>query len=559
MESLLELFQNVSTGNSDQLKFAKELWFNIPENSTHLKQILNNNKQNKVLNKEEDRFIESLKVLQKELINEHKKRGSLTNQVREKIKSLSQGIVEVGHQPLYLGGGSFVFNKFVFTNLISETTKLSPLLFVGDHDVAQNELLITRYPQTKTSRALEIKYNINQKFNQSPIHTVPLPSENELNKIITRIKNNYSSLLRYSKIIENRQLLNERLEGILELISQTYYFSSSLTDWCIRIWQNVMIHQNKIGLPMIQASNNVLRKLIFPGYEILLNQENHGKFIKSINNMRQKIIENGYEAGFGKRENDHLPFYIECPSCESHTRIEGKMESHGSIKAICPTCNEIIHIEYNPKAPDLSEWAEMLSPRVDSRTFVLSNTFPIKVHIGGTGELIYHAQIYQAYKDHINPPIFLKYNAINYNTPWIEQTARSEYLSRYELNSKEFMKDVSSISSVSSEDLLELTESIKNKINSIFHDLSTKRDILSEQFNKTKDREILNELNTISTFLAQAYGNYSKTQRKQEVSWNWLDFALITRVKDIAGSYKRIFREELPFAKQLYFIGTKYN
>lgn len=559
MNSLFELYQNVSAGKNDKLNFAKELWFNIPTNTIDLGKIINNRKQNLKMDQEIENNTESVKILQKELINDHRKRGSLTNNVRDSIKKLSQGFVEVGHQPLFLGGGSFVFNKFAFTHLISNAINLSPLLFVGDHDVVQNELLITRFPQAKTSRALEIKYNINQKFKHSPIHIVPLPSENELNKTLSRMKNNYSSLLKHSKIIKDRQLLNERLDSILGFISQTYYSSSSLTDWCIRIWQNVMIHQNKIGFPMIQASNKVLRNLIFPGYEILLKQDNHEKFIKSINLMRQKIIENGFEAGFGERGEEHLPFYIECPSCELHTRIEGNLESPGRIIATCPNCKEKTNIDYNPKDPDLSDWAEILSPRVDSRTFVISHTFPILVHVGGTGELIYHAQVYKAYRDHINPPIFLKYNAINYNTPWIEQTIKSEHLVNYNINDLDFMKEASSISSAPSEDLIILTDKIKEKLKLVFEELNNKKESLNNKFNETKNRELLDEITPITTYLAQAYGNYSKTQNKQEVSWNWIDIALITNINDIIGIYKRLFREELPFARQLYFIGSKYN
>jgi len=559
MNSLLDLFQEASASRSSSKNaLAKKFWLNIPQNTVHLQKLVKKRRE-KISDEKRKKKNNAVYALQAEITKQHRKRGLLTGKLRKQIKRLTQGIIEVGHQPLFLGGGSFVFNKIIFTHTLSEHTATAPLLFVGDHDSVQNELLITRFPQSHTDKSLELKNQVHPSYNDAPIWAMDLPKEQEMFNYLQRIENNYTNLFRYADIKEKRDLMDERLEGLLSLIKRNYYQANSLADWSQRIWESILIYANELGIPIITASNEVLRQLLVPSYEKLLKQENLRKFIVTINQTRAQIIDHGYEPGFGERDADHLPFYIECPKCERHIRIEGELKRPGVIDAECSFCSEKTVIEYDPKNPDLSDWASYLSPRVDTRTFVIADTFPVDVHVGGTGELIYHAQIYPAYQEFLTPPIFLKYNPIYYNTPWIEKTAELELLKDKTLQNNDFLAKAARISSIPGKKINSFVADIEETINATYENLNKEIKVLNEDFESTRDIDVLKKSQKLSTYLSQAFGHYTNNQYKQTVSWNWLDLVLLTKVNDLAGTYKRMFNENMSFARTLYYVGSKYN
>ena len=64
-----------------------------------------------------------------------------------------------------------------------------------------------------------------------------------------------------------------------------------------------------------------------------------------------------------------------------------------------------------------------------------------------------------------------------------------------------------------------------------------------------------NALSTVEKYLSWAYGRFSPERRNQEVSWAWIDLALVTGVADVVGVYLRQYNEHTPNSS-MFFVNT---
>ncbi len=62
-------------------------------------------------------------------------------------------------------------------------------------------------------------------------------------------------------------------------------------------------------------------------------------------------------------------------------------------------------------------------------------------------------------------------------------------------------------------------------------------------------------LSMVEQYLSWAFGRFSPERRGQEVSWAWIDLALVTGVTDVAGVYLRQYSEHTPNSS-MYFMNT---
>ncbi|MHA1576978.1 MAG: bacillithiol biosynthesis protein BshC, partial [Candidatus Thorarchaeota archaeon] len=311
-------------------------------------------------------------------------------------------------------------------------------------------------------------------------------------------------------------------------------------------------------LPIIPASNIELRTLWSFGMELLLKKDVREKFLNVHAQTTQTIVQNGFKAGAGSRNDDYVPFFYECPedSCYS-SRTELKYRENGSqilLEGKCPTCGTKLEIETSGNDPDLSEFAKYLSPRVDTRQLIVDTSVPIVTHVGGPGETAYYAQVIPIAKELEYPfPMFVKYPRVFFNTPWNEDLAKT--LVERELpvlHSSELFSPMGKISrsrkKARFEEMNVMLLELSNFISKSCCDLNIVLDEMIGEITSTEgkvDEKRLQERLDLERYLSWTFGQYAKNKKAQESSWSWIEWALNAGFSDLFGAYERAFVPEM--------------
>lgn len=558
---LASLYSNVARGNSEERLFAEEIWGPIPRELSQVSNLAKSNKKRFNYLKDVE---ESLELLRKILRTHHRYLRNLTPELDAHLENLDAGLIEVAHQPLLFGGQAFLISKLFLTHRLADAARAEsddpsfvPIFYIGDHDTVQNELITTRFPMSISQDGLYIKSEISSRFDQSAIHAVPMPSHKWIRKSIDMILDNARSLLRSSGVRgRTRELLEERLRSAVDLIETQAYTLNSLADWSTHILTRIM-SGNRMAIPMIRASDNELRKLIVGGFERLLQEETRQKFIRTMNEYRDRIIKNGFNAGLPPREKSYVPFFYEC-DCELRVRVNLEAFIEGAyvnLTGNCPKCGESYHFSFSAQNPDLSDIAENISPRVDSRALALAEVLPIVAHVGGGGETAYYGQVAPAMRAvGVQPPIFVRYNRVLYNSPWSESLARNLLedegcrvcpvqthalwgalrdlrKTKRSAHRREIAYDIEQMLTESNEGITKIVEE-------------------TEEALRTKSRKIprieMKRLIKQRLYISFTYGRLSQEARPQDVIWHWLDLGMIVGTYDLAGFFNRHTWLDLP-------------
>ena len=99
------------------------------------------------------------------------------------------------------------------------------------------------------------------------------------------------------------------------------------------------------------------------------------------------------------------------------------------------------------------------------------------------------------------------------------------------------------------DDLLEEKKHLENRIEEIKKTLRNpeNRDIKIKEMQK-----IQNTLQKINNYLSSAFGRFAPERFGQEVSWAWLDIAVLSGVGDFMGVFLRLYNEYTPNASTFY-------
>ncbi|MHA1917424.1 MAG: bacillithiol biosynthesis protein BshC [Candidatus Ranarchaeia archaeon] len=531
-------------------------WGSIPTNIQKLKLHLDKwNKENKsALGYSED----LVKILSDNL----RSLGGLTDGVKNTLEKIRENspIIESGHQPINFGGPGLIFNKAACINSISKISGLSPIFFCADYDQNQSELVNVRISGVG-KEGLVIQLEKDPKYFNSPISEIPLPKNQWLDEILAKIEKNYHLL--YSKIDSNgKVILNDRLDSVINLLRSTFYLSDSISEWSSRIFTNLVIIQGNLPIPIIHFSK--IRHLTQDIFEFIAKEKIRKQLIEGFNNSRSRIIESGYEPGYGEREKEYSPFTYECQTkgCNK-TRIIPKIHSENngkiSITGKCPKCNNSINTETSKENPDLSEFMKGIAPRVDTRQLIMNKILPIAVHIMGPGETSYYAQILETAiksKPKFSFPILYRYTRFFYNTPWNEYLGNKLKEKNVEplVDSKLFslLKNIR-ISLKKGEEIPESFSKIAGYISeskeSISNEINNQKNRLINSKNE-KDRKKINsiqeDLNYLKQYYTNQFGVFAKEKNAQETSFLWLDLAIVTGLNDYLATYNRQYNELIP-------------
>ncbi|MBS7619632.1 bacillithiol biosynthesis BshC [Candidatus Bathyarchaeota archaeon] len=539
---------------------ANELWGHIPLN---IRGALNDASK---IRKDYDIDPSQLEYLVKGLKSHLRSLGICTKKVEENLDKLGNGVIEAGQQPSCMAGAGLVINKIACISKFSELSRdgsYAPIFYVADYDGVQNELLNIRIPSLSMKGCL-ISIPVEDSSYGIPIYMLKKPEEEWLKDSLNKILNNYRGLLRGLKE-DDRKIKLKHLEHVFTIIKSTYYSAENVSDWSTKILGTIINIESDLGVPFLVFSAEPTRCLFQRGYELLVAEPNRTRFIEAINRTIETIQKSGYTPQIGIRKSSYTPFFLECMNrdCERR-RIELVSEAiHGSglfyVKGKCPACGEEYQYSFSKQNPDLSEIIQWISPRVDSRQIIVDSIIPVICHIGGSGEAGYYSEITPAARELNLPfPIFFKYTRIFYNTPW-----NSAYASNLEakncpsLVNRDFFSSLNRwVEARNNQDPQRLENAyreIEESITATFETLNIRLNTLEkevseirEQLQKLNDgsmvallKEKQSLINLVNLYLSSQFGRFTPEKFGQEVSWSWIDVAVISGLQELTRIYLR--------------------
>jgi len=481
---------------------------------------------------EKDTNISEMKsALGKIFENTNKKHNLLTDKAKTNLdkfitdpNSLS---LEVSHQPKFLGGERFLFNKIgcgaAFANLESS---IVPIFYVADYDKVHSELIKTKFSQSDSPNgfSISIEPEIEKNFLDKSIKNLPLPSVSYLLEQFQEIRKRYSNSIN-SCLQDNwrKKLLEERLEEALRLIKIAHNNAENYTDWFINIIgtiSNIIFDQ---GYLFISASDVEFKKLLTPFYETLL--ENQSKYVETYIDLKDQFKKNNIRPPLRDIRDDFVPFFYECTNEDCHCRrLELTGQDYASmihVKCECNECGNLIDFSLEKNNPDLSEHTTFFTPRVESRQYLVSKTIKPALHIAGTGEARYYTMaipLIKRFDKTITLPVIYFYNKITMNTFMtrkIEQDLVELNIPDFLDNIKGLMKNLGKFNKL----LNKPKDYIQDRAKMIgllsnFKSYMTQLESILVNFQETGIAP--EDKNNISSYLSNMFGKISKEKSGQE-------------------------------------------
>jgi hypothetical protein len=557
----------------ERSEFVRELWGRIPTTARDAYRLLVEVR---------DQYgppSDEMEALKKAMKSHLKGLGLLTSRASENIDGLDRGAVEAGQQPYALGGSSLILNKIAYIKALTGLGDhgFTPLFFVADYDGIQAELTNTRVP-SPSPRGLLLSYPQDPELEGSPIYELPNPPEEWLEETLEKLKSNYRGLLRDTDPhLRERMLLN--LDHALSILKGAYHSTENVSDWSTRAIGTIVNLEADLGVPILPFSMPGSRRLFLSGYEFLLAEKNRTKFIEAANCAVSLVEATGHKAGIGYRDMDYVPFFLECPTPGCHkTRIELRHRketgsSSASIAGKCPKCGETHELSFNATKPDLSDIVEYLSPRVDSRQMIVDSIIPVLAHVGGPGETSYYSEVIPTARALGLPfPAYLRYTRLFYNTPWNEGYAGGLKERGYPTLMDERLFEALShwVEARNASDAEALRnahveirgviEGVDEKLVRELHALTAEIDSIKRKLRDPENRQaLITEMRgkqalaqEIEVYLSSALGRFSPERFGQEVSWAWLDVAVVTGLGDLMGAFLRQYNGDTPNSSMFF-------
>lgn len=466
----------------------------------------------------------------------HKKLGIYTQKVESNLCKLKNGAIVSGQQPVVLGGPSFIGNKLACTAALSKFSgdEFPPLYFFADYDGTQKELAKSYLPNAQSPKPHHIEFEFERE--DVAIHAVKQDPTEWLEDQLEKIRLNYNEFSALLGERRQQKLLKERMDHIFNLIRGNYYGSTSFAEPILKLWGFLANHVADLGVIFFPASLPAIRELLAEGYGHLITHRT--EFVNGLNNATDRLVKMGLKPGMGCRKPDYLPFYYECPGGEGHTRVRmTSEEKDGELWAsgVCSHCEHVVYIRIGKHGEHLAENARYLSPRVDTSQLVLQHLLPVRIRVGGPGEISYYAQVIPAARSiGITLPVFVRYTRVFYNAPWIESLCKTLNDSNpCGLHQREFFKLLGTLAKARRKNQMEV---IAQTVHDIAEFIEATSDHLANN-SETEDHKL---------YSSWQFGMFELGKFGQEVSWSWIDMALQTGIDDYIATYSRYYAPSAP-------------
>jgi len=506
--------------------------------------------------------------------------GVWTERVEKNLEIYTKtgACLEVGHQPKFLGGERFLLNKIACGGILARNSwyhsqqktsfSLLPFLFIGDYDKVHRELTRTVIPSinAENGKSLHIPKKLEKLYTESTISHLPLPSEVEFQSILEDFRNSMNfSFKTVTKNSEQRQLWEARLEHGLTLLKTAYFNSLSsdshippYTRWfgqLIGVLSNII---GDYGYTFVNATDPRLQTLFLPHYEYLL--KNREEYIRNYQEILSILEAYGFRSTLRAVEKDFVPFFAVCSTPDCHGRritlraISSAANMHSIIlEGVCDQCKKIIQIETASEKPDLWDLRFRLTPRVDSRQFLVSSTIKPQIHVAGTGETRYYMHDLPLIS-RLNPKISLAqiyfYNKITRNTPWTRALEPSLHQIPDFLDTiKVIMKASGKLQKMVKN--LKVSDNPENHANFRLKCLHVNKQMKMAFFHleqicleSLKNNNLPESLrqNILPVFLANFFGRIRKEKHGQTSVFHWTDLLITNGMNALFQDYERIYR-----------------
>lgn len=480
----------------------------------------------------DEKNVEKLKII---LRNFHEKLGILTPKVEKHLEMIKDGVVIAGQQATIFGGSGIIGNKIATTVKISDISKergkpLVPVFLVNTHDGIQPEITTIHLMNNQSSNSKAI--HLSNTIEGVATHRIKTNDYMWLNDNLSIIRNIFSE---FKTSLEKAELklFSEKVEHLLTFLRETYRASSTIEDWISLIWGIQTNIINDWGVIYFPSSNNEIRKLTAFSYIPFLKYRS--EYIDEFNQATRKIAEMNLRPTTAKKESDYSPFFYECPNDSYRVALSCTEDKNEIIlKGTCPLDEVDYVIKVDKDNIDLSNYAQYLSPRLDTNQAQLQSVLPIYVRVSGPGEINYNAQVIPAVRNiGINYPLYVKYSRILYNTPWIEKLSHDPTIESYSLFSSEFFKTLGALAKA------------RRKSNAL--DLHKASKLLTEKIKESMSQiKLVSEepISPISKYKSWQFGMYDEHHQWQEVSWPWFVMSAISGIQDYIASYYRYYSED---------------
>jgi hypothetical protein len=392
------------------------------------------------------------------------------------------------------------------------------------------------------------------------------PSEIWLESTLEKIRNNYKGLLRENVLKEKYA---QNLEHVFTVLKNAYYSTDNVSEFSTKILGTILNIESSQAIPIYSYSMPETNQLFQDGYETLLSEPNRSKYIEASNQAVETVIEAGYRPQIGSRSKDYVPFYMECPDCFNRIKLRYEKRANSSIAAVkgkCPKCGMVHVSSYDAHSPDLTDIIQKISPCVDSRQFIINTVVPVLARVGGSAETAYFAELTPAAKALEAPfPFIIRYTRTFYNTPWneflgktVEGQGCTPILNKTMFNalgqwvSSRNEKDEKRSESAHKRIQYSISKSYQTSLKrreDLVAEIVAKKRVLHSNQNSAlifEIQELQKTIHYIELYLSWAYGRYNPDKFGQEVSWNWIDLAIVTGIKDLTGIFERIYNEHTP-------------
>lgn len=521
----------------------------------------NNLKQNDSFLSDNDKEIKS--VLGKIFKRTNKKYKILTPKAKKHLEMFlyddNSLVVEVSHQPKFLGGERFLFNKVACGSAFSELNESAfPIFYVADYDKVHTELIKTKFSQSDSPNgfSVSIDHEIENKFTGMRIKNLPLPTYDYIEEIFQDIRSKYKNS--FNMCVDDnwqKSLLEERLEEAIRLIKISYHSSVDYTDWFINIVgiiSNIIFDQ---GYLFLSASDLDYKKILTPFYENLL--KNQQKYVDSYVDIQNQFMERGIKSPLRDIGREFVPFFYECTDETCHCkRNELSCEDYGSmihVKCKCDHCGKLIDFSIDKAHPDLSEHSIFFTPRVESRQYLVSKTINPAIHVAGTGETRYYTMaipLLKKFDEKLTLPVIYFYNKTTMNTFMtrkLEQDIINLNLPGFLDNIKGLMKNTGKFNKLTKKSAIPERE----KLIEILRNMDSFK-LKIEKLCMNYESKNSEEKNLILSYLSNMFGRISKEKHGQEVVFHWLDLCLKNGFSKLFEDYSRIYRSWLPPGMEIF-------
>ncbi|MBD3192014.1 MAG: bacillithiol biosynthesis BshC [Candidatus Heimdallarchaeota archaeon] len=481
------------------------------------------------------------KKLEQALITWHKDRGLLTEKVRQNISRMKEGIVIAGQQTTIFGGVGLIANKICCTKALSTISEekaekddsknpLVPAFIVNDYDTVQPELTVAHFPNPSSEKGTPISLDLSH-INDRAINIAERPTEDWFKDSLSTIDDLYTEFI-HSVPKDRRAVFQNRLEELKSYLKITFFSATSLTDWVGRIWGLLMNVLLDLGIVFIPPSLPEIRSVKVKAFEYLLKHLD--EFIAAENRAAETLEGLGLTPTLYRRSGDYVPFFLECPNDKYRLELTRNNQSNNQsvLEGKCPVCKTDYEIAVNHSNPDLTDWAQFLSPRVDSSQISYQAIAPIPIRVSGPGEISYYAMVAPAFEAiGIPRPTFVKYTRMFYNTPWNEALGKTI--------------DEKGVKTIHCSDFFKLLgQWVKAKKRGNTEEfLKANRD-LTTYLESFRNEDTVNP--KVQRYLSWQFGKYTEEKFAQEVSWSWIDLAIAGGLREFAQTILRFYSENPP-------------